>query len=150
MLLLESTQTSSLSEPLWADDGSVLYLNATAGSSELWHLSIKDQIKSFNDVQAFEIVEPGVVADGDETFNFVTYKKHGSNEQQPSFVLQFPTEPSALKYLATPGKKTHHDGFLAFSAHLWAGESIESTEELNKAYAERPDEALLYDELYIR
>lgn len=150
MLLLESTQSSSLSEPLWADDGSVLYLNATAGSSELWHVQIRDQIREFDDAQAFDLIHPEADFDGDDSLKLVSFKKHRSSDQQPSFVLKFPTEPSALKYLATPGKKSDQDGYLAFSAHLWAGESIESTEKLNKAYAERPDEALVFDELYIR
>jgi hypothetical protein len=135
-LLVESNKATSISEPLWLNNITVGYLNTTGGSSQLWYIDLNT------------------------TANSVTIAKGGHRHDQlptPQYLHTFPTEPSSLKFSVLPeavNKKTsdsvHLSGVLGFSAHVWKGASIEDTEKLNKAWDERDDEGLVWDETYIR
>lgn len=135
-LLVESNKATSISEPLWLSNITVGYLNTTGGSSQLWYIDLN------------------------ATAAFVGSAKGGHKHERsptPQHLHTFPTEPSSLKFSALPetvNRKTsepaHTTGVLGFSAHVWKGASIEDTEKINKAWAERDVEGLVWDETYIR
>ena len=129
VLLVQSDKSTSIGEPLWLTEHVVAYLNTTGGSSELWSISLND------------------------TARFASGGKQ-PHLPAPQHLHTFPVAPSSLKFKPlqeTASKKdAHSTGILAFSAHVWKGASIEDTSRLDKLWAEREDEGLVWDELYIR
>jgi len=135
-LLVESNKATSISEPLWLNNITIGYLNTTGGSSQLWYIDLNTTTK------------------------FVASAKGAHKHDQlptPQYLHTFPTEPSSLKFSVLPeavNNKTpdsaHLTGVLGFSAHVWKGVSIEDTEKINRAWEERYEEGLVWDETYIR
>lgn len=135
VLLVRSNEITSIGEPLWLDENTVAYLNTTAGSSELYSISFNGSAHFESSGKQHHLPAPPRLP-------------------TPKHLHTFPTTPSSLKFKPLPrtgGKKdSHSTGVLAFSAHVWKGASIEETSRLNKAWEEREDEGLVWDELYIR
>ncbi|KAJ9104021.1 hypothetical protein QFC19_004155 [Naganishia cerealis] len=121
-LVLESIPDRfSFSDPIWLSDKHIAYINRTGADVGLW----------YQDVSA----------------------KAGSQHSKiPRHLLNFPASsaPSSLKFLSSSGKNSSASGVLAFSAHVWKGYSIEETERLEKEYESRGDDAMVWDETYIR
>lgn len=147
-VLLENTKISAFSEPLWSGKDSLIYVNTTSGASELWCLNISSHVTDYFNVDAHHLITPGIEV-SESSLELVSYKKHRQG-QDPTWLLPFPAAPGSVKYIPTSGKKTGFDGILSFSAYVWTSHGVEQTEKLDKAYADRPDDGMVFDELLLR
>lgn len=124
VLALESVPGQfSFSDPIWLSDSTFAYVNRTGADVAVWSRGFRHTARD------------------------------GLALSEPRHLLDFPagSSPSALKFLS--GEKTNSKtptGVLAFSAHVWKGHDIEDTQRLEEEYANRGDDAMMWDELYIR
>jgi hypothetical protein len=113
----------SFSDPLWLSDSTFAYINRTGADVAVWSRGFHHS------------AHDGLVL------------------AEPRHLLDLPAEasPSALKFL--PGEfkdATAPTGVFAFSAHVWKGHEIEDTQRLEEEYANRGDDAMVWDETYLR
>ena len=124
VLALESVPGRfSFSDPIWLSEYTFAYINRTNADVAVWSRDLHHT------------------------------GHHGLALAEPRHLLDFPTgsSPSSLKFLSDKKSASKaSSGVLAFSAHVWLGHDIEDTQRLEEEYANRGDDAMIWDELFIR